>query len=218
VLLPLPRRTFQDAVGFWQRMVFWGLRAICGITWEARGRDRIPAGGVLFACKHQSAWDTMVFYALAADPAYVLKKELMGIPFWGWYVRKTRHVVVDRKAGMKALKDLAQRAQAFLGEGRQVVIFPQGTRVPPGVAKPYLPGVFSIYTETGAPVIPVALNSGLFWGRRSFRKHPGVITIEFLDPMPRGLERKPFSAELKRRVEEASDRLAAEARGRFPWL
>ncbi len=236
ILLPLPRRVFQGAVRVWQRLVFGGLEVLCGIAWEVRGRERIPRGAAVFACKHQSAWDTMAFYALLADPAYVLKKELMGIPFWGWYVRKTGQIVVDRRAGMKALKDLAARAREILSMGRQVVIFPQGTRVaPPGARthdtpggvmpsgmqshdRPYQPGVYAIDDNTEAPVFPVALNSGLFWGRRSFRKYPGVITIEILEPMPKGLERKPFTAELERRIETASDRLALEARARFPWL
>ena len=224
VLLPFPRPVFRDVVRTWQRLVFWGLRVLCGLTWEVRGGERIPAGRAVFACKHQSAWETMAFYALVADPAYVLKKELTRIPFWGWYVRKNRQIVVDRKAGMRALKDIAARARDVLADGRQVVIFPQGTRVPPpggqkdkppGTSKPYQPGVYAIYADTDAPVFPVALNSGLFWGRRSFCKHPGTVTVEILDPMPPGMERKPFTAELERCIEAASDRLAAEARARF---
>ncbi len=215
ILLPFPRPIFRDVVRTWQRLVFWGLRVLCGLTWEVRGGERIPAGRAVFACKHQSAWETMAFYAMVADPAYVLKKELTRIPFWGWYVRKNRQIVVDRKAGMRALKDIAARARDVLADGRQVVIFPQGTRVAFGDHRPYQPGVYAIYAGTDAPVFPVALNSGLFWGRRSFRKHPGTITVEILEPMPPGMERKPFTAELERRIEAASDRLAAEARGKF---
>jgi 1-acyl-sn-glycerol-3-phosphate acyltransferase len=218
VLLPLPREVFQEAVRLWQRLVFGGLRLLCGLTWEVRGRERIPEGAAVFACKHQSAWDTMAFYALVADPAYVLKKELLAIPFWGWYARKTRQIVVDRRAGLRALKDMAAQARDRLADHRHVVIFPQGTRVAPGGVRPYQPGIYAIASETDAPVFPVALNSGLFWGRRSFVKHPGTVTIEILEPMPQGLARKPFMAELEKRIEEASDRLAAEARGRFPRL
>jgi len=218
VLLPFPRAVFQEAVRLWQRLVFGALAGICGLRWEVRGLERIPKGAAVFACKHQSAWDTMAFYALVTDPAYVLKKELMRIPFWGWYATKTRQVVVDRRAGLRALKELAAAARERLAEGRQVVIFPQGTRVAPGAHRPYQPGVFAIYDATDAPVFPVALNSGLFWGRRSFRKHPGVITIDILEPMPRGMDRKPFTAELELRIEETSARLAAEARERFPGL
>ncbi len=227
VLLPFPRTVLQEAVRLWQRLVFAGLKGICGLTWEARGRERIPAGAAVFACKHQSAWDTMAFYALVADPAYVLKKELMRIPFWGWYATKTRQVVVDRRAGLRALKEVAAAAKERLAEGRQVVIFPQGTRVAPpgaqtgrapGAHRPYQPGVFAIYDATDTPVFPVALNSGLFWGRRSFLKQPGTVTLEILEPMPKGMDRKPFTAELERRIEDASERLAAEARERFPGL
>jgi 1-acyl-sn-glycerol-3-phosphate acyltransferase len=218
LLQPLPRATFQEAVRLWQRLVFGGLRFLCGMEWEVRGRERIPEGAAVFACKHQSAWDTMAFYALAADPAYVLKRELLRIPFWGWYAAKTRQIVVDRRAGMRALKDVAAQAKDRLADGRQVVIFPQGTRVSPGAHRPYQPGVFAIYDATDKPVFPVALNSGLFWGRRSFLKHPGTVTIEILEPMPGNMDRKPFTAELEKRIEEASKRLAAEARERFPGL
>ena len=228
LLLPLPRAMLQDAVRLWQRLVFGGLKVLCGLEWEVRGRDRVPEGAVVFACKHQSAWDTMAFYALVADPAYVLKKELLGIPFWGWYAAKTRQIVVDRRAGMRALKDVAAQARDRLAAGRQVVIFPQGTRVPAGAHRPYQPGAYAIAQAAGGiaraerttevPVFPVALNSGLFWGRRSFLKHPGTITVEILEPMPEGLARKAFMAELEQRIEQASNRLAAEARERFSWL
>lgn len=218
LLLPLPRAALQDAVRLWQRLAFGGLKVICGLDWEVRGRDRIPKGAAVFACKHQSAWDTMAFYALLADPAYVLKKELLRIPFWGWYAAKARQIVVDRRAGLRALKEVAEAARDRLAEGRQVVIFPQGTRVPPGAHRPYQPGIYAIASATDRPVFPVALNSGLFWGRRSFVKHPGTIVVEILEPMPQGLARKPFMAELEARIEGASTRLAAEARERFPGL
>lgn len=236
ILLPLPRAVFQEAVRLWQRLVFGGLKHLCGLDWEVRGRERIPKGAAVFACKHQSAWDTMAFYALVADPAYVLKKELLRIPFWGWYAAKARQIVVDRRAGLRALKTVAEDAGKVLAEGRAVVIFPQGTRVAPigartkespigartndspGVHRPYQPGIYAIAQATDAPVFPVALNSGLFWGRRSFLKYPGTVMIEILEPMPKGLVRKAFMAELERRIEQASARLAAEARERYPWL
>jgi 1-acyl-sn-glycerol-3-phosphate acyltransferase len=265
ILLPLPRAVFQEAVRLWQRLVFGGLKHLCGLDWEVRGRERIPKGAAVFACKHQSAWDTMAFYALVADPAYVLKKELLRIPFWGWYAAKARQIVVDRRAGLRALKTVAEDAGKVLAEGRAVVIFPQGTRVAPpggasrqdeklgartdnapmgartndspGVHRPYQPGIYAIAQAAGgivrvtpigvpshdertteAPVFPVALNSGLFWGRRSFLKYPGTVTIEILEPMPKGLVRKAFMAELEKRIEQASMRLAAEAREHFPRL
>ena len=218
LLLPLPRAVLQEAVRLWQRLAFGGLKAICGLDWEVRGRERIPEGAAVFACKHQSAWDTMAFYALVADPAYVLKKELLRIPFWGWYAAKARQIVVDRRAGLRALKEVAEAARDRLAEGRQVVIFPQGTRVPPGAHRPYQPGIYAIASATDRPVFPVALDSGLFWGRRSFLKYPGTIVIEILEPMPQGLARKPFMAELEARIEGASTRLATEARERFPVL
>lgn len=217
-LLPFPYTVMHRAVRRWGVGTRAALRLLCGIDHEVRGRAHLPTQGAVFACKHQSAWDVMIFHALAPLPAYVLKKELMRIPLWGWYATKARAIPVDRTAGMRALKDVTRRARDVLAAGRHIVIFPQGTRTAPGARRPYQPGIYAIYANTGAPVVPVALNSGLFWGRRRFLKKPGTIVIEILPPMPPGLDRGAFMAELERRIEDASDRLAAEARAKFPWL
>lgn len=218
VLLPFPRMAIQRVVTLWGQAVRWLLRTIVGLGFEVRGREHLPDGPAVFACKHQSAWDIFIFYEIVPDPAYVLKKELMRIPFWGWYATKARVIPVDRKGGGAALKRMTRAALAVLAAGRHVVIFPEGTRTAPGQRRPYQPGVFAIYAATHAPVVPVAVNSGLFWGRRSFVKRPGVITLEILPAMPPGLERRAFMAELENRIENATARLVAEARERFPWL
>jgi 1-acyl-sn-glycerol-3-phosphate acyltransferase len=218
VLLPFPRRTFQRAVAMWGRHVRWLLRVLVGLDFEVRGREHLPRGVAVFASKHQSAWDIFIFYALVDDPAYVLKQELMRIPFWGWYARHARIIAVDRKGGGAALKSMVRQARAATEGGRHVVIFPEGTRVAPGQRRPYHPGVYAIHAETGAPVVPVAVNSGLFWGRRRFVKRPGTITLEILPALPAGLNRRAFMAELERRVDAATDRLVAEARARFSGL
>jgi 1-acyl-sn-glycerol-3-phosphate acyltransferase len=141
-----------------------------------------------------------------------MKKELMLIPVYGWLARKQRMIPIDRKAGASALRGLLRAAEAAKGEGRQIVIFPQGTRVAPGADAPYQPGVAALYARLGCPVVPVALNSGCFWPRRSFVKYPGRIVIELLEPIPPGLAKGAFLAELERRIETATARLEAEAR------
>lgn len=218
VLLPFPYTAIQRTVTLWGQAIRWLLRTIVGLGFEVRGRENVPDGPAVFACKHQSAWDIVIFYAITHDPTYVLKKELMRIPFWGWYATKVRVIVVDRKGGGGALKGLVRAARATLAAGRPVVIFPEGTRTAPDERRAYQPGVYAIYAEGAAPVVPVAVNSGLFWGRRSFVKRPGVITLEILPPMPPGLDRRAFMAELENHIESATARLVAEARRRFPWL
>lgn len=218
VLLPFPYMAIQRTAMLWGQAMRWLLRTIVGLGFEVRGREHIPDGPAVFACKHQSAWDIFIFYEIVSDPVYVLKKELMRIPFWGWYATKVRVIPVDRKGGGTALKRMTRAALAALAAGRHVVIFPEGTRTAPEQRRPYQPGVFAIYAEAAAPVVPVAVNSGLFWGRRRFVKRPGVITLEILPAMPSGLDRRAFMAELESRIESATARLVAEARQRFPWL
>jgi 1-acyl-sn-glycerol-3-phosphate acyltransferase len=210
-LIPFPRRTIQAVTRRWMRSVHWLLEAMVGLVHEIRGREHLPPGPVILASKHQSAWDTTIFHCLVENPAYVLKKELLAIPLYGWYLQRVKMITIDREAGPAALRHMLRQTAEVLGMGRSVVIFPEGTRVAPGQRHPYHPGVAALYSRTEAPVVPVALNSGLFWGRRSFLKRPGVIVLEMLPPMPRGLDRRAFMAELERRIEEASARLAAEA-------
>jgi 1-acyl-sn-glycerol-3-phosphate acyltransferase len=188
------------------------LRHIIGLTYEVRGDLSLLRQPVIVACKHQSAWDTFIFYLLARDPAYVMKKELMLIPVYGWLARKQRMIPIDRKAGAGALRGLLRAAETALAERRQIIIFPQGTRVAPGASAPYQSGVAALYGRLGCPVVPVALNSGCFWPRRSFIKYPGRIVLELLPPIAPGLPKAKFMAELERRIETATARLEADAR------
>jgi len=212
-LLVLPWVVLSRAVRLWALMVIWLLRVVVGMRHRVLGADKLPAGPAIIAAKHQSAWETIAFNALLRDPAIVLKSELLRIPLWGWLVWRTGHVRVDRRAGAKALKRMAADARVALAQGRSIVIFPQGTRTPPGQARPYLPGVAGLYQALAVPVVPVALNSGLFWGRRSFLKLPGTITVEFLEPIAPGLDRKQFLRQLEQRIETATRRLEAAAEG-----
>ncbi|MFQ5765066.1 MAG: lysophospholipid acyltransferase family protein [Rhodospirillales bacterium] len=218
VLLPLPRRWMQATVKLWTSRLRVGLQFILGLGFEVRGRENLPTGPCVFASKHQSAWDTFVFYLLVDDPNYVIKKELARFPVWGWHALKCGAIAVDRSGGAQALKRMVRDVEDRVARGRQVIIFPEGTRVAPGARRPYNPGIAAIYAHTKAPVIPVALNSGLFWGKRSFHKKPGVITVQFLPAMPEGLDRRRFMEELENRIETTTDALVAEAQARFPHL
>jgi len=198
----------------WTRGLSWGLATFCGLRYELRGRVELLRQPGLIASKHQSAWDTMIFHTISADPAYVMKKELLSIPLYGWLAKKQGNIPVDRKGGAAALKRMMEHATAALAGGQQVVIFPQGTRVPPGAPAadwPYHPGVAGLYSKLGAGCVPVALNSGVFWGRRSFVKRAGTIVVDVLDPIAPGLTRAAFMRELEQRIEAATARLEAEA-------
>lgn len=215
-VLLMPRRAAQAGLKAWGGTMMWFLRVIAGLSYEVRGLENLPEGACVFACKHQSAWETGIFHQLVHDPAYVLKKELLSIPFFGWYLARGGAIAIDRKAGVSALKLMVRGAADRLGRGQNVVIFPEGTRSAPGKPGTYHPGVAAIYKGVDAPLVPVALNSGLFWQRRSFLKRAGRITLEILPPIAPGLDRKAFMKELQDRIETASNRLIEEARANYP--
>lgn len=215
-LLVFPRTFSQAATRMWTKGAAYLVQGFLGLDFEVRGVP--PKGPCIIVSKHQSAWDTFFFYLLLDDPNYVLKKELTMIPIWGWCALKCGGISVDRSGGVASLKKLVRDVQDRMVGSRQVIIFPEGTRTPPGIRRQYLPGVAAVYGGTTAAVVPVALNSGLFWGRRSFKKSSGVITVQFLDPMPRGLKRREFLSELEFRIETATANLISEAENRFPHL
>ncbi|CAK0748770.1 1-acyl-sn-glycerol-3-phosphate acyltransferase [uncultured Gammaproteobacteria bacterium] len=212
LLLPRPHllaimRWFLGSIAFLER-------TLAGIRYEVRGREHLPKGGCyLVGAKHQSAWETMKLLLLFDDPAVALKKELLKMPLWGSYARQTGMIMVDRAARTRALSSLMEGAQRVAAEGRQIVIFPQGTRTAPGTNHPYRVGIGLLYERLKVPIVPMALNSGLYWPRRSFIKYPGTIVIEFLPPIPPGLERYAAMIELEQRLEAATDRLVVEAGG-----
>ena len=207
-LLLLPRQATQWSGGLWVRGVMWLLARLCGIRYEIRGRERLPPAPFIVASKHQSAWDTLIYAILLEDEAYVMKQELVWFPLFGLFLLKSGVVPVDRAGGSKALRKMVASAKRFVAERRPLVIFPEGTRTPPGSRRPYHPGVAALYRQLDVPVVPVALNSGLAWGRKAFLKKPGTIVLEFLPPIAPGLDRKAFLDELQDRIETASDRLA----------
>jgi 1-acyl-sn-glycerol-3-phosphate acyltransferase len=195
----------------WGRVNLVLLRWVVGIRIEVRGAEKIPKGGLIVAAKHQSAWETFVLVTLFDNPLYIVKRELMWIPIFGWLMAKGRMVPVDRSAGSQALIAMAERARIEIGRGRQLIIFPEGTRRPAGAEPRYKYGVAHLYAAEGVPCVPIALNSGLFWPRRSILRHPGTVLVEVLDPIMPGLDKEEFFARLKDGIEAATARLIAES-------
>lgn len=210
-LLVLPRKYLMWTARQWSRFNIWLVGILAGTKYELRGLKHLPHGVAFVASKHQSMWDTLALVALLDDPAVVLKRELTHIPFYGWYAWKARMIAVDRGAHARAVRSMLAQAEQVVRDGRQIAIFPQGTRVAPGASHEYKPGAAALYRRLGLPCVPVAVNSGLFWPRRKFLHYPGTIVMEFLEPIEAGLDRRTFAAELETRIETASNRLMAEA-------
>lgn len=211
--LALPRRVLVRGQTLWALGILALLDHVARIGVEVRGAAHLPDGPAIIASKHQSVWDTLIYHVVVKDPAIVMKRELLAIPLYGWYCRKSAMIAVDRRGGAGALKALLGAARHALSERRAIVIFPEGTRGAVGQRVDYQPGVAALYTKLGVPVVPVAVNSGLFWPRRRLVRGPGTVTLAFQPPIAPGLERTAFMAELRNRIESATDQLVAEARG-----
>jgi 1-acyl-sn-glycerol-3-phosphate acyltransferase len=210
ITLALPRRAVLKMAELWGRVSVWLLRAVCGTKVELRGLENLPDGALIVAAKHQSTWETFALLRLFDDFTFIVKRELMWIPIFGWCMWKGGMIPVDRGAGSQALIDMTVRAQKEIRSGRQLIIFPEGTRRPPGAAPRYKFGVAHLYAEVGVPCVPVALNSGLFWPRRALLRLPGTIVVEFLPPIPPGLDKETFQRRLQSDIETATARLVAE--------
>ncbi len=196
----------------WAVVSLWLARVLCGIKYEVRGREHIQTSPVIYASKHQSAWDTMIFLTLLPNMAFVLKKELLRLPFWGWYLWRMRMIAIDRAAGASSIKQLVRDGKTALAENRPIVIFPEGTRTKPNAAPNYHAGIVAMYSALGVPVVPVALNSGVYWGKNAFFKKSGTIIIEFLPPIPAGLDKKDFFTRMQNDIETASNQLLIESK------
>ncbi|MBV9687723.1 MAG: 1-acyl-sn-glycerol-3-phosphate acyltransferase [Alphaproteobacteria bacterium] len=205
-----PRAMAMRFGRFWAKSVLVLLKLIVGLSHEIRGLERIPRGGCIIAMKHQSAWDTLILPVVLGDPAVVLKRELLLLPFFGWYAARAGSIAIDRRAGAGALRRMLAQARPVAVSGRPIVIFPEGTRVAPGERRSYQPGVAALYQALALPMVPAAVNSGLYWGRRSFLKRKGRIILEFLEPIPPGRTRPRLMAELERRIETATGALLRE--------
>jgi 1-acyl-sn-glycerol-3-phosphate acyltransferase len=208
----MPRQGILTVARWWASSSIFLQRVICGTRVEYRGVHKIPKGPLIVAAKHQSMWETFALLQFFPEPLYILKRELKWIPLFGFYLMKADMIDVERSAGARALKDMTRRAGAAVREGRQLIIFPEGTRRPVEAPPRYKHGVGQIYVESGVQCLPVALNSGLFWPRRTFMRYPGTLVVEFLDPLPPGLSRDDFIKRVSEVIETATDRIVREAR------
>lgn len=206
-LLLAPGDWMMRCGSFWSAGTLKLLAWTAGLTYEVRGREHLPDGPALIAMKHQSAWETFAVPVIFRRPAMVIKRELGWIPAYGWYALKAGMIPVDRSAGASALKKMVAAAERSLAQGRPIVIFPEGTRTAVGERRPYQPGVAALYRQLGVPLVPVAVNSGLFWTRRSLLRRPGHIVVDILPAIPPGRDRRSVMAELETSIEAATARL-----------
>jgi 1-acyl-sn-glycerol-3-phosphate acyltransferase len=209
-LLFAPRRALRVAMHLWSSLTLFGLKWLAGVSWELRGKENIPHGTALVAAKHYTMWETIAVLRWLDDPAVIIKRELFRLPFYGWYLKAAEMIAVDREAGGRAVRSLAQAANRALGQGRQVLIFPEGTRRPVGAPPAYKPGVAALYRQLGVACVPVAHNSGVHWA--AFWKTPGTIVVEFLPAIPPGLPRDVFMARLESAIETSVRELLEKGR------
>ncbi len=209
-----PRRWSLTVIRTFVRLCLFGLRVFVGAKMEIRGLEHRPTGTALIAGKHQSMLDTIAPFLFLDDPCFVMKSELIAMPFFGWYAAKAQMIPVVREDAAKALRKMVSDTQARLSEQRQVLIFPEGTRSAVGQPADYKPGVAALYRELDTPCTLMATNSGVFWPAKGFIRHPGTIVFEFLPALPAGMKRAAFMSEMKTRIEAASDALVAEAQNR----
>jgi 1-acyl-sn-glycerol-3-phosphate acyltransferase len=214
VCLPIllaPYRLAQATLNMWARVIAWLLATAGGVRVELRGLQHLPSGPALIAPKHQCMFDIFGLLGVLPAACFVLRKELVSIPVFGWWARKCHMIVIDREGQTKALRKMLTDARARLVEApRQIVIFPEGHRNKPGVAGDYQPGVAALYRDLEMPCVPVALNSGMHWQKGGFLLRRGTIVFEFLEPLPAGMKRAEFMRELEERLEAASNALIAE--------
>ncbi|MFC1659653.1 lysophospholipid acyltransferase family protein [Pseudomonadota bacterium] len=207
-----------DFVGcLWSATIVWILKVTVKIRYEIRGMDNLPRStNFIIACKHESMWETIIMHTIFGNPVFILKRQLTWIPFFGWHLRNTSHISVNRGGAAQALRSTIKQAKVYLKKKRNIVIFPQGTRVEPDAKTeeyPYKPGIAGIFAATQYPVVPAALNSGFFWGKRRFIKRPGTIILEFMRPInySKNFDKKIFMKKLKNKIETKSAELFEEA-------
>jgi 1-acyl-sn-glycerol-3-phosphate acyltransferase len=213
VCLPLmlgPARAAMLPIRWWAKAQFWALRVLVGARVEIRGRGRLPAGAFLIASKHQCMLDTLVAMTLTPWPSIVLKRELMWIPIFGWYAWRAGMIALDRTGGPGDVRQMLGAARGAVAHGRQVLIYPEGTRRAPGAEPAYKGGAGLLYKELGVACAPMATNSGVIWPAHGLLKHPGRAVFEILDPIPPGEPRRVFMERLQNEIERASSALLGE--------
>ncbi|MCX8048916.1 MAG: 1-acyl-sn-glycerol-3-phosphate acyltransferase [Methylohalobius sp.] len=189
---------------FWARSLIWGAVRICGLRYKITGLDHIPPQNGIVLSKHQSAWETLMLFLLFPKAVYLLKQELLKIPFFGWCLARYHHIAIDRKKPREALLSLLKQGPRRLQQGHWIIIFPEGTRVSPGERRRYAGSGGALAERAGVPVVPVAHNAGEFWPRRSFLKYPGVIELRIGPPL------FGSAAEINRQAEEWIEAQMAE--------
>lgn len=215
VILPLPLDRRFRIVSRWSVFNLWWLGVTCGLRHEIKGVENIPPGPCIIMCKHQSAWETLALQLVFPPQVWVLKRELLWIPIYGWGLASMNPIAIDRGSGMRSLHQLVRKGTEKLHAGLWVVVFPEGTRVLPGEQVPYQPGGGILAAKSGYPVVPVAHNSGCFWPRRSLRKWPGTITMVIGPPIdPLGKTASQVTRETQQWIETTSASLPVPARVR----
>lgn len=211
ICLPFPSGMTMAFARGWARSSIFFHRIITGATVEFRGQENIPAGPVLVAAKHQSAWETMTLLLFFPKATYILKRELLRIPLFGWHLQKAEQIPIDRGNRGEALAAMLSRTKAAVERGRQILIFPEGTRSAVGAPPNYKYGIARVYEALGIPCLPIAMTSGLAWPRNTFLHYPRPIIVEFLPLIPAGLPPEEFHARMQTMIEENTNRLLAEA-------
>ena len=206
-----PRHRAWFVPKFWARSSLWLQAKIAGTKSEISGMENLPEGSFILAPKHQSFWDAIAFFPYLRDPLYILKRELMWIPFFGWYVAKMKMIPVNRGKRSVALKAVVVATRKEMQHDRQLIIYPEGTRRAPGDEPAYKWGIAELYSALNLPVVPVAHVAGLYWPRRKFLRHPGTIKARFLKPIPAGLDKEVFMKRLVAETEAACDEFLIEA-------
>ena len=215
----LPRKA---TIYFWDKMImpialFW-IHFFAGLKFEVRGAENIKKSHALYACKHESALETYSFTQFVPTTTYILKKELIFMPFFGWTQYFYGMIPVNRKGGSSAMKHMLQEVRKKTDTGRPVVIFPEGTRCRPGTTKGYKSGIMFLAENLDLPVIPVAVNTGMFWAKNSFLRYPGTAVFEFLPPIEvKGKSKEEFMNELQTVIENKCKELNAEAVKKYPY-
>ena len=211
----LPPMTRYRIIRTWSVAIVWLARIICGVRWTVTGIDRLPSVPSIILSKHQSAWETLAFQAIFPPQVWVLKRSLLWVPFVGWGIGMLSPIAIDRSQRMRALKQMLQQGRARLASGFWVVVFPEGSRIDPGRRGTWQIGGAWLAAHAGAPVVPVAVNSGELWPRNGFIKHPGTIEVVILDPIdPSGMKAEALNELVEQRVEHAMLQLNGKARSR----
>ncbi len=217
-LLLGPRSWAMAGLSTHAKVCLWLLRVIAGLKVEVRGLENLPDGACIAASKHQAAWETFAYIPLFRDPVTIQKAELFLIPFHGWFSKKFQMIGVKRATGPSALRHMIKEAKDRVSKGREIIIFPEGTRMPIGNEPDYKSGVIKLYEDLDVPCVPMALNSGLFWRRKSQMRYPGTIIVEVLPPIAPGLHRKEFLARLQNDIETATAHLIEEGYEKHPYI